>query len=444
MTKAVIAGGSIAGLTAAKALAPYIDEILILEADKDPGGVDPRKGVPQGRHVHGLLKGGGDALTELFPDLPDRLKEKKAASADFCEDVKWYLNKRWMLRFPGNLPIHFQTRPLLEQCVREAVQSLPNVTIEYEQKVRDLLLDETGRRVRGVQVEKAGKSARTIDADLVVEATGRGSFLPRWLKSNGFGEVPVSECKVDLGYASCQLKLRDDPDRDWTSLLIYPTGPDEIKGCTLVQVEDKRWLLTLAGYHNDHPPADREGFLAFAKALPRPEVYEAIGDAEFLTDISLHKFPASIRRHYNRLPTFPEGLLPVGDSNVSLNPLFGQGMSVAILSIRDLGTFFKGMDITDAGQSRKIQQRFFERLDKIFATPWDLAMGQDFRYPQTVGQAPLFYSIKNRLKGLILGSSSPAVIKRFFKVVHLVEREQSFYHPLRMLKIVFSYSARRQ
>ncbi len=444
MTTAVIAGGSISGLTAAKALAPYFDKILILEADSKPLRANPRKGVPQGRHVHGLLKGGGDALVELFPHLPEQLEERGASSADFCKDVKWYLNKRWMPRFPGNLPIHFQTRPLLEECVRQTVTALPNVRIEYEQKVQDLILDAASQRVIGVHVQGRDMTLRMLDADLVVDATGRGSFLPRWLKLNDFGEVPCWECTVNLGYASCQLELPEDPTRDWTSLLIYPTGPDEVKGCTLVQVEEERWLLTLAGYHNDHPSADKDDFLAFARALPRPEVYQAIKGAKFLTDISIHRFPASIRRHYGHLRTFPLGLLPVGDSNVSLNPLFGQGMSVAIMSIRDLGHLMEGVVLTDDVQMKKLQGRFFNRLNSIFATPWDLAMGQDFRYAETKGNPPIFFKLKNLLKGLILGSSSVSVMKRFFEVVHLVQPERSFYHPWRIVQILLGYSPPKQ
>jgi 2-polyprenyl-6-methoxyphenol hydroxylase-like FAD-dependent oxidoreductase len=438
MSKAVIVGGSIAGLTAAKALAPYFDEIIICEADAPVSGVSPRKGVPQGRHVHGLLKGGGDALTELFPNLPDQLAARGARSADFCNEVRWYLNKRWMLRFPGNLPIYFQTRPLLEACIRENIEALPQVKFRYQSKVTDLILDEDQHRVTGVSVQKSGEEPVIISADLVIEATGRGSFLPRWLKTNNFGTVPLSETYVDLGYASCQLRLSDDPARDWTSLLIYPSGPDETKGCTLVQVENETWLLTLAGYHNDHPPSDKEGFLEFAKNLPRREVYKAVNEAEFLSEISLHKFPASIRRHYNRLPRFPLGLIPVGDSNVSLNPLFGQGMSVAVMSVRDLHHFLENCDIQADAEVENLQAKFFNRIDSIFKTPWDLAMGQDFKYKLTRGKPPFGYRIKNILKSFILRSSATDIATRFYEVVHLVEKESSFYRPFRMLKILFT------
>ncbi len=436
MSRAVISGGSLAGLTAAKVLSAYFDKVIIVEADKEPSGNEARKGVPQGRHVHGLLKGGADALTRIFPDLPTELERRGASSANFSNDIKWYINRRYMPRFQGDLTIQFQSRPLLEGCVRDFVRALENVFISYETKVVDYTLHPDSERVAAAVLKQSDGQVTSIEADLFIDATGRGSALPKWLENNNWGRVPLSETRVDLGYASCFLKLPNDENRDWTSLLIYPTGPDEVRGCTLVQVENKTWLLTLAGYHNDHPPADKVGFLEYAKNLPKPDVYTAIKDAEFLTDISLHKFPASIRRHYDRLPRFPLGLIPVGDTNVSLNPLFGQGMSVAILSVQSLAGLLGDVDFTDIESIRRLRDSYLKSLVGIFQTPWDLAMGQDFKYPQTKGVKPFGLSIKNYFKSLILSSSSTEVIQTFYGVVHLVEKEQVFYNPKRALKVL--------
>ncbi len=324
----------------------------------------------------------------------------------------------------------------MERCIRDFVRGIENVFIRYETKVVDYTVHSDSERVSAAALKHSNGEVISIEADLFIDATGRGSSLPKWLENNGWGQVPLSETRVDLGYASCFLKLPDEVNRDWTSLLIYPTGPEEVRGCTLVQVENKTWLLTLAGYHNDHPPADKAGFLEYAKLLPQPEVYEAIKDAEFLTDISLHKFPASIRGHYNRLPSFPLGLLPVGDTNVSLNPLFGQGMSVAILSVQSLAGLMAEVDLMSNDSLRRLRDQYLGKLDTIFRTPWDLAMGQDFKYPQTKGVKPFGMSIKNYFKSLILSSSSTDVIQTFYGVVHLVEEEKVFYHPARALKVL--------
>ncbi|WP_025896883.1 FAD-dependent oxidoreductase [Sneathiella glossodoripedis] len=438
MTHVIIAGGSLAGLVTAKAISPYFDSIDIFEADSKSEDLGPRKGVPQGRHVHGLLKGGANALINLFPDLPEKLEANGATSADFCRDVKWYINKRFMPRFSGSIPIYFQSRPLLEYCIREEVSALENVQIHYGTKVSDFTYDPSEERVTGVVTGGDHDTKYTHTAELVIDATGRGSLLPKWLKQKKLGEVPTENTVVNLGYASCFLKLPPDSSRDWSSLLVYPTGPTEVRGCTLVSVENDKWLLTLAGYHKDHPPADREGFLEFARKLPRPEVYEAVKDAEFLSEISLHKFPSSQYRKYFEMSDFPAGIIPVGDTNISLNPLFGQGMSVAILSATSLGDVLAQTDFADKGAYSRIATVYHRRLRQIFTTPWDLAMGQDFKYPETVGKKPFGWRIKNIFKDLILSSKSEDVIESFFKVVHLVDKEWVFYHPKRALKVLMT------
>jgi flavin-dependent dehydrogenase len=437
MKKAIVVGGSIAGLASAKALAPYFDEIIVLDADEFHDTTGARKGTPQASHVHGLLKGGGDALTSLFPMLPEKLREAGAVSADFSRDVRWYINERWMPRFPGSLPIFFQTRPVLERCIRDEARKLDNVEILTHRRIIDYKLDPDKKRVIAAVISHRDGASETIEADFFVDTSGRGSFLPKWLSENGFGTVREKRITVNLGYASCLMELPEDPDRDWSSLLIYPKGPHEIRGSTLVKVENNRWMLTLAGYHHDHPPSDIDGFLEFARTLPRPDIYNAVKGAEIVSSISLHKFPHGHWREYGKLARFPLGLLPVGDTNASLNPLFGQGMSAAALSAQSLGQLFKryGSNLSEK-DLEQLKTDYFLALKKILKTPWDLALGQDFRYPATLGDKPMSLRPKNILKDMVMGSSSEEIIERFFHIVHLVEEEKSLYHPKWALKYI--------
>lgn len=427
-TTALIAGGSIAGLATARALSSRFDRILLLDADQLDHDGFARKGTPQANHVHGLLKSGSDVLTRLFPDLPERLIRAGAVSCNFSQEVRWYINGGWMPRFDGSMRIYFQTRPLLEGCLRAAVRETRNIEVLDNIRVEDFTLDDAGQRVVAAVVRRNGGEAEVVAADFFVDAMGRGSLFPRWLKREGFGTVPEDHIRVNLGYASCLLELPETP-RDWKSILIYPKGPGEIRGSTLVKVEGGKWLLTLAGYHDDHPPADMAGFLQFARTLPRPDIFEAVKDAHIVSDIRLHKFPHGQWRHYDRLPRFPLGILPVGDSNTSLNPLFGQGMSVAALSAAMLGDLATEVDFRKEHDLDELRRQYFTALRRIFATPWDLARGQDFRYPETVGPKPLTLPLKNALKSLIMSSASTDVVENFYQVVHLVKNENSFYHP---------------
>ena len=436
MTKtAIIAGGSIAGLATARALSPCFERVILLEADSFDQTGFARKGTPQANHVHGLLKGGCDALTRLFPDLPARLTAAGAVSCHFSSEVRWYINEDWMPRYDGSMQIYFQTRPLLEGCLREAVREIANVEIVENCRVEDFVLDEARKRIIAAVVRRPGADVETISADFFIDAMGRGSFLPRWLKREGFGEVPEDHIGVNLGYASCLMELPTEP-RDWKSILIYPKGPKEIRGATLVKVENDKWLLTLAGYHNDHPPADAEGFLEFARTLPRPDIYDAVRHARIVSDIRLHKFPHGQWRHYDEIASFPLGILPVGDTNTSLNPLFGQGMSVAALSAAALSDLASETDFSHPVSLARLKRNYFTGLRRVFATPWDLALGQDFRYAETTGRKPFTLVPKNALKSLIMSSSSTEVIENFYHVVHLAREESSFYHPRWLVKIL--------
>ena len=70
---AVVAGGSVAGLLATRALADHFERVTLIERDVLPNNFERRKGVPQGRHVHILLMRGQSIMEEFFPGLADEL-----------------------------------------------------------------------------------------------------------------------------------------------------------------------------------------------------------------------------------------------------------------------------------------------------------------------------------------------------------------------------------
>lgn len=220
------------------------------------------------------------------------------------------------------------------------------------------------------------------------------------------------------------------------SILIYPTGPEHSRGATLVEVENDRWLLTLAGYHDDHPGANMADFMDFAKHLPQPDIFEAVKDATALSEIILHKFPYGFKRQYGKIPDFPTGIFPLGDINASLNPLFGQGMSSAFLQAEALDAELSASAASAGVDFLTAKKRYFKRVGDILKTPWDLALGEDFRFSRTKGDRPAMLRVKNILKGLITRSSSIEIIEKFYSVVHLIEKQGIFYHPLTIIRLL--------
>jgi hypothetical protein len=80
--------------------------------------------------------------------------------------------------------------------------------------------------------------------------------------------------------------------------------------------EDDLWMVTLAGYLGEQPPTDPAGFLRFAASLPTPEVGELLSAAEPVGEPATAHFPASRRRMFERMRTFP-GRPPRGRAGTS-------------------------------------------------------------------------------------------------------------------------------
>jgi 2-polyprenyl-6-methoxyphenol hydroxylase-like FAD-dependent oxidoreductase len=232
---------------------------------------------------------------------------------------------------------------------------------------------------------EAGRE-EALAADLVVDASGRGSRTPAGLAALGFPEPEESVIKVDIGYATALVRPPATPARDWKALFGYMRPPETRLG-VIVPVENGMWMVTLVGWFGDHPPSDPAGFVDFARSLPTLELYEAIRDAEICSPIAIHKFPANRRRRYERLARFPEGLAVIGDALTSFNPIYGQGMTTAALGASTLDLCLRreqprpgaGHDLT--GFSR----RFQKRLSHVIDVPWMTVTGEDFRYVQARG-----------------------------------------------------------
>jgi hypothetical protein len=244
------------------------------------------------------------------------------------------------------------------------------------------------RRVEGVRYNRDG-SSHLAAADLVVDAGGRGSHAPRWLTDLGFQAPAETSIGVDLAYASTHFRVPDGYDRRECSMAFDWPSPDTINstasanGAVMEIIEGDAWHLTLAGRFGDYPPRDEAGFLAFAKGFRTPKLYELIKDAERIADITTHRFPAAVRRHYERLSAFPEGFLVLGDAIASFNPVYGQGMS----SARALSELLKERAAQDSGLTG-FALSFFPRASAVVADPWMLAGNVDLAYVKTQGERP--------------------------------------------------------
>jgi 2-polyprenyl-6-methoxyphenol hydroxylase-like FAD-dependent oxidoreductase len=433
---AVVVGGSLAGMLAARVLAEHFDRVTLLERDRLPEAPVARKGLPQGRHAHALLERGRRALERFLPGLTGELVRAGAEPLDFTRDVAWLGPCGWYARFAGDLLLLAATRGLIDWAVRRRVAALPNVCIHQGADVAGLVCGwRDPARVAGVRLrshpadDDGSPGGLTTVADLVVVADGRNSRLPEWLAALGY--EPPAETVVNSfqGYASRLYRPPAGFVPAWKALYIQQAPPGDPRGGLLSPVEGGRWLVSLIGGDGDYPPTDEAGFLAFARSLRSPALYEAIAGAEPLTPIAGQRATENRLRHYDRLGQFPDGVVAVGDAACAFNPVYGQGMSAAALGAEVLdGWLREGSSHGAPGRGRVFQRR----LARATAAAWRLSAGADYGFRTTLGppQGRVARLTGGYLAG-VMGAATrrPWVRRRLAEVLHLLRPPAALFGP---------------
>lgn len=384
---AIVIGGSVAGLAAARVLADHFGAVTILERDPRPQGPEPRKGAPQMRHVHALFFAASTGLEALFPGFIAELRAAGALERDFANANGMYQYGAWKPRFRAGFDVVACSRPLIEWHIRRRVEALANVTVRHEHVADDLIADDLitdakRRRVTGVRV-RGPAGEETLAADLVLDAGGRGSRAPRWLEALGHGRPEEQSVGIDLAYVSATFARADDARRDWSGLVVTPRAPGR-RGGFLLAVEGDRWLASMTGMFGDHCPTDAAGFLEFARSLPVPDIHAAIEHATPLSAPVMHKIPSSRWLHFEKMATLPDGLVMLGDSVCALNPVYGQGITVAIQCVRELEAALVDLS-RGTGDLRGLPPALQRRLARVIAPSWLLSTTMDLRYPEATG-----------------------------------------------------------
>jgi 2-polyprenyl-6-methoxyphenol hydroxylase-like FAD-dependent oxidoreductase len=434
--QAIVLGASVGGLLAARTLSDYFQRVVVLERDALAAGAEPRKGVPQGRHTHGLLAGGADALERFFPGIREELVAQGAETGDLLGKALWHVAGGPHARFESGLIGLTQSRPMLEQIVRDRLAALPNVTLRDQVCVERLMADETKERIVGVQVcDRRANRSESLAADLIVDATGRGSRMPAWLESFGYPRPAEERVDVDPAYATRMYRRRPGDFQGLMGVVVTQVPPIKRFGVALA-VEGDRWSLTLGGMFGDHPPTDPDGFRRFAAGLASPMIHEFLQHAEPLSEVAPYRMPGSLRRRYERLARFPERLIVMGDALCSFNPIYGQGMTTAALQAEALGQSLSG------GLDR-LAPRFFPRAAKLVDVAWGIAVTSDFQFPQTRGRKPRLAGLTNAYLRLIhqAARTDRAVALVFHRVANLLDPPGRLLRPAIIARVMRSWSS---
>jgi 2-polyprenyl-6-methoxyphenol hydroxylase-like FAD-dependent oxidoreductase len=430
--RAVVLGASMAGLLAARVLTDAYGQVTVIDRDQLPETPMHRRGVPHGRHLHALAARGQQTLEELFPGLTAELVAHGAPTGDVLANGRFYFSGHRLRQARSGLVLLCASRPLLESHVRARVRAIPNLRLRDSCDILGLAATPDGRRVTGARVlrQADGSAEEMLDADLVVDATGRGSRTPIWLQALGYAPPDEEQVRIGLGYATRIYRLPPDA-LDGDLGVLQAATPTHPRTGALLLLEGDRWMLTLAGILGDHPPTDPDGFLDFARSLQFPDIYQTIRDAEPLDDPVPFRFPASVRHRYEKLDRFPDGLLVLGDAVASFNPIYGQGMSVAALEALSLRRHLeRGME----PQPR----RFLGDLARVVDVPWDMAAGGDLVFPGVPGRRTLKTRLINAyLTRLHAAAAHDAhLATAFLRVAGLVAPPQSLLRPRMALRVL--------
>lgn len=392
---AIVIGGSVGGLLAARSLAAHFERVTILERDPLPGPGEFRPGTPQARHAHTLLPEGQALFELLFPGFTDELLAGGAVSLDPAQDISIFMEGSW--RAPKNRDAGRRvtfSRPFFEAVLRQRLADYHNVVFLASQEVMGLSTDAGRTRVTGVRLRRRrllGDGVEALPADLVVDASGRNSQAPRWLADLGYTPPGETLLTTHTGYATRLYRRPSNFDAGWKMLYLRPRPPAGTRGGLILPVEGDRWLVTLIGVARDYPSTDVDGFENFARQFPTPRFYEALQKAEPLDEPFGFQQTETRLRHFDHLPRWLGNFLVLGDAVMTLNPVYALGMTAAALGSLTLEECLR-VQHASRPSAHELARRFQTQLAEVTARLWLKVTQEDRSWPMlevhTMGEVP--------------------------------------------------------
>jgi 2-polyprenyl-6-methoxyphenol hydroxylase-like FAD-dependent oxidoreductase len=458
---AVVIGGSMAGMLAARVLADHFDRITILERDRLSDQVAPRKGTPQARHLHVLLERGRRILEQLFPGLSQQLVAHGASLLDTAADFSILNPAGWAVQFRSGIPMLTCSRDLLDWHVRQRLQDDARFQFEQGADVARLVCNEQQTGVCGVAIRRrsakashtalpgqriaaaswtgVSESEPTIYADLVVDASGRGSRMPCWLEALGYGRPDETVINAHVGYATRLYRRPTGLPAGRQGLFLQAAPPTHTRAGVAVPIEGNRWIVTVSGGDGNYPPTDDAGFIEFLRSLRSSAIYDAIKDCEPLSPIVAQRGLDNRVRHYERMARWPERLVVLGDAVCAFNPVYAQGITTAALGAMALDECLRSQRRWYPCSPVGVASRFQKKLAGVVRTPWLLATSEDRRYRKAESTRPsTFTRCSHRYMDQIfrLITSSTVVRTRSLEVFHLIRHPVTLFHPGNVVRVV--------
>lgn len=418
--RAVVVGGSFAGLAAAASLASRAEEVVVVERRTLPGPGEVASVAAQGTFPHILLGGGAESVEQLLPGFVDDLAARGAVVPSGEVLCHWWAGGAVRQTFPDlGVPIPMCSRAMVESTLRDRVRSLRNVTFRDGTGAAGLEID--GRRVRGLRLTGPDGDSR-LETELVVDATGRSARSAEWLTAAGWKAPATSEVLIRLIYTAVFVRRVWTPDLPLFAM--SQNSPEVPRIGVALQAEDDKLQIVLGGYFGEAAPTDRAGLMAFARTLADPVIAELL-EHEWLTEPARYQFRSSLRHHWERTE-LPAGLCAVGDTVASFNPIYGQGMTSAALQAVELGR-----QLDRHGASPALPRAVAKAQARVVANPWRTATGSDFVYVDTVGKRARGTDLVNRYLEQVFraAATDPVVALQLARVQQMLAAPPSLFRP---------------
>jgi 2-polyprenyl-6-methoxyphenol hydroxylase-like FAD-dependent oxidoreductase len=434
---AVVVGAGIGGLSMAGALAKHFERVEIFERDRLTASAVSRCGTPQDRHPHGLLAGGLQALDEIFPGFESDLATAGAVSVRVARDVQYerpdvgVLPKRDL-----GISLLCASRPLMELVLRRRAEQIANIALRPECRVTGIVPARGGAAVRGVRFDAGSERSGILEADLIVDASGRGALTSTLFDALGWERPEETEVGVDLSYATAVVPTPANATPDWKLVLTQPDPPALALHAVLAPTENGRWIIAIA----DHGAVTRletwDAFLGASRSLITPTVYNALRYADPPHGIRHYRFPASIWKHFERLPRLPRGVLPVADALCRFNPIHGQGMSSAAQQARLLQAVL-GRMAAEPDPIAAAQAGFMAEVASVLETPWSMSTSADLAFPATRGERPEKFEEARQFEAALFRAvmADPVVHRAMMEVGQLLRPHTRLREPDIMRRI---------
>jgi 2-polyprenyl-6-methoxyphenol hydroxylase-like FAD-dependent oxidoreductase len=413
---AVVIGGSIAGMCAARVLSDFYDQVTVFERDDLPAGPANRAAVPQGRHVHLLMARGAQEFENLYPGVLDDMVAEGVPILENRPDCIHFgaaghvLGTQHTLR--DEFTAYVPSRPQLEWQIRRRTMAIPNVTV-HQRSVHEPVFDPVAQRVTGVVLDAEG-GQETVSADLVVDATGRGTRLPVWLTQWGFERPHEDTVDVGISYATHQVHIPEGLLAE--KVVVAGASTEQPLGLGMLYYEDGNWSITTFGVGKVPPPQNFAEICDLVDTILPDHVASAVRAGTPLGDMAFHKYPTSRWRRYDKLDRFPAAIVPFGDAVVSFNPTFGQGMTMTSLQA---GHLSRALQHPEPDLARALSKATAKTTFPV----WQMNAIGDLTLHRASGPMPKWYGPVGSLFDQFLGAAEtdPVLAEWFLRRFSLLD-----------------------